>query len=191
MYFSFSATTSLERFFIFWRKNSLMDLLKDNHTQPLKTFPGTFSSAKEYNNNKKKANKKSKWNLWDAFCRNLLFRIYSPGWFCCLYGLGVCGCAQKFFLFCFLLFFLPVDLWMDRRDWQDQKKKENTFFCLWVWERGGGEWIEANANPLLVCHYIVTFLYLQQSSGSFSRLIYWFFLHLFFWMVPILWNSFI
>lgn len=123
----------------FEEKNSLMDLLKDNHTQPLKTFPGTFSSAKEYNNNKKKANKKSKWNLWDAFCRNLLFRIYSPGWFCCLYGLGVCGCAQKFFsFFLFVSFSQSICGWIEETGEIKRRKKILFFACECERERGGG-----------------------------------------------------
>jgi hypothetical protein len=43
--------------------------------------------------------------------------------------------CSKVFSF-FLLFFLPVDLWMDRRDWQDQEKKKRLFLPVSVRERG-------------------------------------------------------
>jgi hypothetical protein len=39
-------------------------------------------------------------------------------------------------VFSFFLFFLPVDLWMDRRDWQDQEKKKRLFLPVSVRERG-------------------------------------------------------
>jgi len=53
---------------------------------------------------------------------SLLFFLYlSPGWFCCLYGLGVCGCAQSILL----SFSQPVDVC--EKGLGDQQKEEKTF----------------------------------------------------------------
>lgn len=174
MYFSLCATTSLERFFIFWKKKTRWWTYWKTITHSLrKHFQEHFLAPKS-----KIIIKKSKQKKANGICEmpfaGIFFSVSISRMVLLSLWFGRVWMCSK--VFSFFLFFLPVDLWMDRRDWQDQEKKKRLFLPVSVRERG--EWIEANANPLLVCHYIVTFLYLQQSSGSFSRLIYWFFLHL-------------
>lgn len=108
--------------------------------------------------------------------------IYLPDGFVVFMVWACVDVLKSFFsFFLFVSFSQSICGWIEETGEIKRRKKILFFLPVSVRERGGGEWIEANANPLLVCHYIVTFLYLQQSSGSFSRLIYWFFLHLFFW----------
>ncbi len=160
--------TSLERFFffIFWKKKTRWWTYWKTITHSLwKHFQEHFLAPKSKIIIKKKANKKKQMEFVRCLLPESSFpSILSPGWFCCLYGLGVCGCAQKYFSF---LFSQSICGWMEETG--EIKRRRKDFFFACECERRG-EWIEANANPLLVCHYIVTFLYLQQSSGSFSSL---------------------
>lgn len=56
------------------------------------------------------------------------FPYLSPGWFCCLYGLGVCGCAQKYFLFFFFSFSQSICGWIEETGKIKRRRKD--FFCL-------------------------------------------------------------
>ena len=85
-----------------------------------------------------------RWNCRNPSC---FFCIYLPDGFV-VFMVWACVDVLKVF------FFLSLNQSMcARRDWEINRKKKRLFP-----ECEGWEWIEANANPLLVCHYIVTFL---------------------------------
>jgi hypothetical protein len=94
-------------------------------------------------------------------------------------------------VFSFFLFFLPVDLWMDRRDWRDQEKKKKRLFFACECEREGG----MNRSECKSAVSVPLYRYFSLSTAElwvvFSLDLLVFSPSLFFWMVPILWNSFI
>lgn len=77
-----------------------MDLLKDNHTQPLKTFPGTFSSAKEYNNNNKKKQTKKANGICEMPFAGIFFSVsILPDGFVVFMVWACVDVLKSFFLF--------------------------------------------------------------------------------------------